>query len=116
MDVEELAGEGRRDIARLRGELAEGGKFLTRLGARVAGADRRESEPVSPAPESAASLAARLSGAGGGTGAVPETTLTVSGRGEKRAAVREILSARPGRWTTRQVRDELTHRGIEPEA
>ena len=106
MDVEELVGVVRRNVAELRKSLAKEESFLAELEARL---PPTEPEPQRPTPKS--------------EDAVPPTPTPVAASGLRRLprqAKTEIalryIDARPGLWSTKQMRAALTADGIDPEA
>jgi hypothetical protein len=109
MDVEELAAAVRQNIARLRRDLAQEEEFLAQLEARTR-TTSATARDLAPQP-------ARLEPAPATPRIATSASLTVRrGRSEKRDMVRTLVTERPGRWSTRQIRDALTERGVDPEA
>ncbi len=108
MEVGELAAQVRRNIARLRQELADEESFLARLEKHAAtGPTAPQSGFPTPEPRPVETAA---------TGVGATTSGRLAGRGEKKSLVRQIVSERPGRWSTRQIREELIELGIDPDA
>ena len=103
MEVGELAAQVRQNIERLRRELAEEESFLARLERYSAEAGTTGTRPSVQEPF---------------PGPVDYTKfgLRVAARGEKKDLIRQIVSERPGRWSTGEMREALSERGIAADA
>jgi hypothetical protein len=115
MRVDELAAKVRRRIEELEEEAAQEREFLARLEAYAGGLEvastpsRPESNPIT----------ARLRERGSEPVVQPRLD-GVTGRrvplSEKRQLAWQLIEARPGRWTTNDMRAALADRGVDPNA
>jgi hypothetical protein len=101
VEVDELIAAVRRNVAELRHSLAKEEAFLAELEARVG-----------PVPAEVHLQPARINTDAALAVTTPE--LRRASRQEKAAVVRELIEGRPGRWTTVELREALTERGIDP--
>src|SRR4051812_7479477 len=112
MEVEDLIRSLRQSITAQERKTENDKKFLAELEARV----QSVSVQITATPETGGRQALAPVEGGESPPPTPTSGLRRVTRKEKADVSRELIEARPGRWTTVQLRAALTERGIDPQA